>query len=127
MLGRDRAGLLGARLERRLERGLVAAKLGVALAHRRQVLDDRLGDRLLEVAVAGVRELGLDLLGPDPADDREDLDQVRDPGLVVAATDVGAGVGDRAHHLLATTSGSSRTSTVPCSVPPVVAIFATGF
>ena len=52
----------------RLESRLVRAQLGVALAHRRQVIDHRIGDRGLEVAVARALELALDLLGGDAAD-----------------------------------------------------------
>ena len=58
----DRAGLLGALGEDPLERRLVGAQLVVALAHRRQILDHRVGDRLLERAVAGAVERLFDLL-----------------------------------------------------------------
>ena len=81
----DRARLLGAGGEGRLQRRLVGAQLGVALADRREELDHRLGDRLLEVAVAGALELALDLGRVDAAGDGEDVDQVGDPGLVLAA------------------------------------------
>ena len=80
----DRPRLLGAGGERRLERRLVGAQLGVALADRRQQLDHALGDRVLEVAVAGALELALDLGRVDAARDGEDVDQVGDPGLVRA-------------------------------------------
>ena len=45
---------------------LVGAQLVVALAHRREVVDDGVGDRALEVAVARARELGLDRSGSTP-------------------------------------------------------------
>ena len=59
-LGGDRRGARGAVGEDRLERVLVGAQLLVALAHRRQVLDDGRRDGGLEVAVARLGELGLD-------------------------------------------------------------------
>ena len=60
---RDLARLLGAAREHGLERRLVGAQLGVALAHRRQLGDHGLGDRRLEVAVAArVLHVALDLL-----------------------------------------------------------------
>ena len=68
-----------------LERRLVGAQLLVALAHRRQVLDDRVGHGLLERPVARPVERLFDLLGRDAADRGEDVDQVGDPGLVGAA------------------------------------------
>ena len=68
----DRPRLLGAGGERLLQRRLVGAQLGVALLHRRQHLDHPLGDRLLEVAVAGALELALDLGRVDAAGDGED-------------------------------------------------------
>ena len=58
----DRTGLLRAGAEGLLERRLVGAQLLVALADRRQEVDDRLGHGALEVAVAGALELPLDLL-----------------------------------------------------------------
>ena len=57
-------------------------------------------DRGLEVAVAGALEVFFDLGGRDVADDREDLDQVRDARLVVADDDLVAAVGQRAAELL---------------------------
>ena len=87
-LGGDRAGLLGPGRQRPLDRRLVGPQLRVALADRRQVPDHRLGDRPLEVAVALAVELALQVLRRDPPDDRQDLDQVRDPGLVGAAADL---------------------------------------
>src|SRR6185312_9406567 len=83
------AGLLGAGAEDVLQRRLVAAQLLVALAHRGEPLDDRLGGRGLEVAVAArVGHVGLDLLGGDAARDRLDLDEVRDARLVRPTADL---------------------------------------
>ena len=111
-LGEGRRGnrpcLFRAGLEDALELALVAAQVPVALAGRRQIGDDLVGDRALEVAVAGCREVGLDLGRVNAPDDREDLDQVRDARLVVAAADLGARVGDRAHQLLAQHLGPRR-------------------
>src|SRR5215218_5525638 len=97
--GRDRARLVRAGLEDALERGVVAAQLGVALAHRRQPLGHLVADGRLEVAVAQPLERALDLLGPDVARDGEDLDQVGDAGLAVAAPHVGPRVGHGALEL----------------------------
>src|SRR5207249_6029994 len=81
-LRRDRPGALGALGERALERFLVGPQLFVALADGTQEVDDRLRDRLLERAVALAVELALDRRVIDAADDRDDLDQVRDRALV---------------------------------------------
>src|SRR5215210_6421448 len=58
--GGDVPGLLRTGRERGLEAVLVRPDLGVALAHRRQHRDDRLGRGRLQVAVAaGAGEVGL--------------------------------------------------------------------
>src|SRR4051794_19983881 len=77
----DPPRLLGARLERRVDGALVGSKLRIALPGWRQVVDDRVRDRPLEVPVPRALELALDLLGGDSTDDREDVDQVGDPLL----------------------------------------------
>ena len=81
-------GSLGADGQQAQELALVLSQLEVALAHRCHQLDDRLADVLLELAVPGVGVLGLDLAGRLPRRDREDVDQVRDARLVVAAPDL---------------------------------------
>src|SRR3954452_11198114 len=98
--GGDRLRLRGADLEDRLDRRGVLAQLEVALARRPQPLRDLLADRGLEVAVALALEIVLDGRGRGAAHDRQDLDHVRDPGLVVGAHDLTAGVGLRALELL---------------------------
>src|SRR5919112_747364 len=96
----DRLRLLGADLEDRLDRRGVLAQLEVALAGRPQPLGDLLADGGLEVAVALALEVVLDRGRRRAAHDREDLDHVRDAGLVVGADDLAPGVGLRALELL---------------------------
>src|SRR3954454_23570905 len=98
--GRDLLRLLGADLEDRLDRGGVLPQLEIALARGPQPLRDLLADRGLEVAVALALEVVLDRAGRGAANDREDVDHVRDPGLVVGAHDLAPGVGLRALELL---------------------------
>src|SRR4051812_45100716 len=86
--GRDRRRLLGAQIEDLLDRGRVVAQLEVTLARGPQPLRNLLADRGLEVAVALALEVLLDRAGRGPPHDREDLDQVRDAGLVVGAHDL---------------------------------------
>src|SRR5687767_5822810 len=100
-IARDLAGLQLALLEGRLQPRLVPAQLRIALAHRGQVLDHRLGDGLLEVAVAGVLELRLHRLRRLPVGGGEDVDQVGDAGLAGPAANLAPGVGDRRAELLA--------------------------
>ena len=75
-LAGDRVGPAGALGQDRLEAGLVTAQLGVALADRRQVLDHRLADGGLEVAVAGAAELRFHRRRLLSVDGGEDFDQV---------------------------------------------------
>src|SRR5688572_24997605 len=96
----DLARALGAGRQDALEPGLVGAQLRVALAHRREIGGDLFGDRPLEVAVAGALELALDVAGVGAADDGEDVDQIRDTGLLGRLADVAARVGDGAAELL---------------------------
>src|SRR3954454_4824515 len=97
---RDRVGLLGALMQHLFQRFLVRAKLLVALADRRQVVDDGLCHGGLERPVALAVELALDLLGLDAANHAQDRDEVRDAGLVRRAADVAAGIRDGALDLL---------------------------
>src|SRR5688572_27277295 len=69
----DRARLLRAGAQDLLQAVLVRAQLLVALAHGREVLDDRLRDGALEVAVAGALEFLLDVVGRDATGDGEDV------------------------------------------------------
>ena len=91
--------MLGPRREHVLERVLVGAQVLVALAHRRQVVDHGRRHRGLELAVASLRELGLDVRGVHRAHGREDLDQVAHAGLLRVAAHVAARVGDCAFEL----------------------------
>src|SRR3954447_16180783 len=96
----DRLGLGGADLEDLLDRGGVLAQLEVALPHGRQPRRDLLAHGGLEVPVALALETALDgtrIIAPYHG---EDLDQVRDAGLVVGAHDLTARVGLRALELL---------------------------
>ena len=68
----------------------------------------------------------LDRAGALAGDRRQDVDQVGDAGLVVAAPHLAAGVGDRRPELLADQVGLVEQRTVPCGVPPVVDIFLAG-
>src|SRR4051794_10273270 len=81
-LGGERAGALGALGQGLLERRLVGADLGIALADRCQVVDHRLGHGGFERAVALAVELALHLFRRAAADHREDVDQVAHAGLV---------------------------------------------
>ena len=125
-LGRDRPGLLRAGGERGLERLLVRPELLVALPDRGEELDHRIGDRGLEVAVAGAVELALDLLLADPLGDGEDLDQVGDALLALPRFTSEPESVTALLIFFATVFGSSRTSTVPASTPPVVDILVVG-
>ena len=100
---------VGAGGEDRLERELVGAQLGVALAHGREIVDHGGRDGSLELAVARRRELRFDSRGLDAADCREDVDQVADAGLRGVAADLAAGVGYGALELLLDRPGSSST------------------
>ena len=75
--------LLGADRQQPLQLARVGAQLAVPLLDRREQLDDRLADGLLERAVALPVELGLDVLHRLAGRDRHDLDEVRDARLVV--------------------------------------------
>ncbi len=88
-VGRDRPGLIRAGSQNALKLRLVGAQLGVALADRCQVVDDGVGDRLLEGSVAGPSANSASSASTlDPADRGEDLEQVGDPRLVGAASDL---------------------------------------
>src|SRR4051794_1008394 len=78
--GRDRPCAVGPVAQDAHQLRLVVAQLVVALADRRQVVDDRVGHGALERAVLLALELLLDRLGRAGLDDREDVDQVGDPG-----------------------------------------------
>src|SRR5207249_10929399 len=82
-----------------LEARLVGTDPPVTLSNRRQVFDQRIRDGLLEVSIAPPRELLLDRLWRHVANDREDVDQVGDAGLVRSPDDVGPRVGDGAAEL----------------------------
>src|SRR5205807_2187452 len=100
-LGADRAGLVRAPREDALELALVGPQLAVALAHRRQVAHELLGERRLQIAVAPrVRQRDLDRAHARAADRRQDLEQVGDAGLVGRGVDVAAGVRHGALDLL---------------------------
>ena len=75
---------------------LFADYLLVALAHGAQRLDDRLGDRRLELAVALVCELRFDLLKAQARAGGVDRHQVVDAVLALGVADAGLGVGDGA-------------------------------
>src|SRR5919204_4598627 len=99
---RGGAGLSGAEGEHPLELALVAPELLVALLDRHEELHDRFGDVLLEPAVATAVVTRLELGDPLPGRHGHDLEQVRDPGLLLGGmSDVGAGVRDRRLELLA--------------------------
>src|SRR5262249_8552088 len=115
----DRARLLGSLAQHGVERGLVRAQLLVALADRRQVVDDRVRHRLLELAVARALELALDLVGRRLAHHGQDVDQVRDPLLVGAAPQSVTAL----FTFLTIVAGSSSTRIVPASLSAVVDIF----
>src|SRR5262245_34649790 len=93
-LRRDRVGLLGAPREdlAQLIRG--AAELPVPEPDGVEQLDDGLGDVLLERAVAGAVVARLDRLRRLAGRHGHDLDEVRDPRLVLGTDDVPPRVGD---------------------------------
>src|SRR4051812_38830298 len=84
----DRFGLGGAGLEDRLDRRRVLAQVEIALADGSKPRRDLFADGGLELPVALALEIVLDGVRCRAADDREDLDQVRDAGLVVGADDL---------------------------------------
>src|SRR5215211_8877625 len=114
----DGARLLGPAGEGTVQRCLVRAKLGVALARRREVVDDGVGDRGLEVPVARAVELALDLGGIDFPDHGEDVDEVGYPRLVLGSSHLRARVGYRAHHLLARDLRLVEDENGPALAPP---------
>ncbi len=79
----------------------VGPQVLVAALDRLEQPDDRLGYLGLERAVALAVVAGLDRLGRLAERGREDLDQVRDPGLVRGAHDLATRVRDRRAQLLA--------------------------
>src|SRR5690242_4259721 len=85
--------LLGARCEHAAQLALVGPQLFVAALDRDEQLDDSLADVLLEPAVAAAVVAGLEVGNRVACRDRHDLEQVRDPGLLLAVVpDFGAGV-----------------------------------
>src|SRR5215207_6650770 len=94
--------LFGASREQRAELALVRSELLVTLLDGAEQSDDRLGDLLLERAVALAVVAGLDLGDRLAGRDRHDLDQIGDPGLLLAGVaHLGARVRDGALELLA--------------------------
>src|SRR5215218_4925610 len=81
-LGGDRAGAVRALAQNPQQLALVAAQLVIALAYRGEVVDDRVGHRSLERAVALAVELLLDRFRGARLDHGQDLDQVGHAGLV---------------------------------------------
>ena len=94
-------GLLGAEAHQPRELSFVGAQRAVALLQRREQLDDRLADVLLELAVALAVVARLDLGDRRAGRHRHDLDQVRDARLLLRVVlDLAPGVGDRRLELL---------------------------
>ena len=98
---RRRPRLLGSDRQQAPQLALVGAQLAVARLYRLDHRHHGLAHVRLELPVAGAVVARLDLLGRAAGRDREDVDQVRDPRLVLAAADLPPGVGDRAPELLA--------------------------
>src|SRR6476659_7295900 len=88
------AGLVGTAGEHRAKLRFVRTQLLVTLLDRGQQLDDRFGHVLLELPVALAVVARLDLGDRVAGGDGHDLDQVRDPGLLLrVVADLAAGVG----------------------------------
>ena len=97
----DRVRLVGALGEDATELLGIGAQLVVAPADRVEQRDDSLGHVRLELPVALAVVACLDSLGRFSERRREDVDEVRDAGLVEGAHDLPTGVCDRRAQLLA--------------------------
>ena len=87
--------LLGARREQPQELRLVGPQLEVPRPDRGEQLRDRVPDVPLQVAVSRAVVGALDLLRGSLGRDGEDVDEVRDPRLVLGTPDLATGVGHR--------------------------------
>src|SRR5262245_17749492 len=99
--GGCRACLVGARGEQALQLARVTSQPAEARLDRLHERHDRLADVRLELPVARVAVALLDRAHRLAGHGREDLDQVRDAGLVVAASHLAPRVGHRRPELLA--------------------------